>query len=269
MLTIRQGLVLFCMFFASILQAASMSDSILEIPNGTIFELRNELEIPANRNFIELGRNRINESFNEVNQVLNQQHKHYYGSNNYYHYNDYLYEWQQTAEQSYRECEERHRVYYNDYYGNTSSNNSTIISRGNGNSNVIVNNQTYTEPTYGSYINDNSCIKPEHTIAILLLDVEESGDGGIFRDGYEFEVDSVRHRNQGSFHVVTIYFDHEIAKGIRIISSQSPELIRVNQLQYRKTGKGFWQGLGAGIAGMSDIGGNHFTIRLASTRYYD
>ena len=259
---------LFCISCIGMLQAASLSDSILEISTGTVFELRSELDIPASRNFIVLGKNQLNESFNDINQTFNQKNGRHYTRQHYYHYDDYLYQWQQSVGQSYRDCLERHRTYYS-YGGDTSSNNSTIINQGNGNTNVIINNQTHTEPSYGSYINDNSCIKPEHTISVLLLDSEESGSGGIFRQGYEFKVKSVRYKRQGDFYIVTVRFDHDIATAIRIITTQSPETIRIAQLQYREIEDGFWAGLGSALASMMDIGGNHFIIKLASKRYYD
>ncbi|NOQ93903.1 MAG: hypothetical protein GQ547_04615 [Methylophaga sp.] len=250
------------------LQAASLSDSVLEIPKGTVFELRAELDIPANRNFILLGKNQLNESFNDINQTFNEQNGRDYGRRDYYHYDDYLYNWQQTVGQSYRECLERHRRYYS-YGGDTSSNNSTIINQGDGNTNVIINNQAHTEPTYGSYIDNNSCIRPEHAMSVLLLDADESEAGGIFREGYEFKVKSVRYKKQGDFYSVTVHFDHDIATAIQIISTQSPKGIRISQLQHKEIKDGFWAGLGSALAGMTDIGGNHFIIHLASKRYYD
>ncbi len=259
---------LFYITCAGMIQAASLSDSILEIPQGTVFELRNELDIPANRNFILLGKNQLNESFNEINQTFNQQNGKYYRQHNYYHYDDYLYQWQQTVGQSYRDCLERHRTFYS-YGGNTSSNNSTIINQGNGNTNVIINNQTNTDPVYGSYIDNNSCIKPEHAISMLLLDADESGAGGIFREGYEFKVESVRYKRQGDFYIVTIRFDHDIATAIQIVTTQTPESIRIAQLQYREIEGGFWAGLGSALASMTDIGGDYFIINLSSKHYYD
>jgi len=259
---------LFYITCAGIVQAASLSDSILEIPPGTVFELRSELEIPANRNFILLGKNQLNDSFNDINQTFNQQNGKHYGRHDYYHYDDYMYQWQQSVGQSYQDCLERHRNYYS-YGRNTSSNNSTIINQGNGNTNVIINNQTHTDPSYGSYIGDNTCIKPEHAMSVLLLDADESGSGGIFREAYKFEVKSVRYKRQDGFYIVTIRFDHDIATAIRIITTQTPESIRISQLQYREVGEGFWAGLGSALASMTDIGGDHFIINLASKRYYD
>lgn len=247
--------------------AASMADSILELPSGSEFELRAELEVPANRNFMLLGRDQLSETFNELNQSYNQMNGGHSSRYGYFHYNDYLSQWQETAVQSYRECLERHRTYYS--YGGSASGNSTIINQGSGNTGVIINNGDDSSPTYGSYIGDNNCIRPEHTIAMLLLDKEEAGSGGIFREGYRFKVKSVRHRQQRGFHVVTIRFDHDVARGIRIITSQNPTNITINQLNYRDFGGGFWQGMGAALVGLQDIGGDYFDIHLAENRYYD
>ncbi len=258
---IKNSLAALLLACLSPLQAASLSDSVLEIPKGTLFELRHELEIPANRDFILLGYNRLSESFNQINQSYNRQ------NGKYYFYHDYLVQWQESTRKSYGDCVERHRVYYR--HGGTSASNSTIISQGNGNTNVIINNQSDSIPTYGSYQGDNSCIKPEQTIAVLLLDADESGGGGAFREGYQFKVKSVRQERRGGFNMVSIRFDHAVAKGIRIISSQSLENIRISHLQYRDMGEGFFEGLGAGLAGLTDIGGDHFIIKLAAKRYYD
>ena len=262
------GLLLFAC--TGTLQAASLSDSILEIPQGTVFELRHELEVPANRNFILLGKNRLNESFNAINKTFNDQEgrSRHPSKQGYHHYDAYLYEWQRTVGQSYRDCLERHRSYYR-YGGERSSSNGTIINQGNGNTNVIINNQTHTQPSYGSYVGDNGCIKPEYSISALLLDAEKSGSGGIFRQGYKFKVKSVRYKQQGSFYTVTIRFDHDVAKAIRIITTQSPDAIRIAQLQHREIEDGFWVGLGSALVSMTDIGGNHFIINLAAKRYYD
>jgi len=268
MLLRKQSLILLFILCTASLQAASLSDSIVEIPANTLFELRQELEIPANRNFIRLGRNQLNERFNDINQTLNQQHGRNYTNYSYYKYNDYLADWQQSVGQSYYDCLERHRNYYR-HDGDNSSSTNTIINQGDGNTSVIINNQTHTEPSYSSYIGDNSCIKPEHTVAILMLDADESGSGGLFRQGYQFKVKSVRHTKQGDFHIITIRFNHDIAKGIRIITTQSPKDIRIAQLQYRDIEDGFWAGLGSALATMTDIGGNHFIIQLPAKHYYD
>lgn len=251
----------------NLLSAASPSDSVLEIPKGTLFKLRYELEIPANRNFILLGYNQLNENFNEVNKMFNQQNGNRYAKQGYFYYTDYLDIWLKTADESYQDCLKRHRVVYS-YGGSASTTNNTIINQGQGNTNIIINKNTYTAPSYGSYIGDNTCMIPEHTLAVLMLDKDKAGSGGIFRDGYVFKVYSVKHETRGRYHIVNIRFDHEIAKGIQIITTVSPETITMNQLQYRESGDGFWQGVGSALGSLIDIGGNHFTIELPELHYY-
>lgn len=248
--------------------AVSLQDSVLEIPKGTQFKLRNELEIPANRNFILLGYNRLNETFNDINKISNQQLGRDYQGRGYYYYNDYLSSWMKTAEQSYQECIERHRVTYS-YGGSGSSTSNTIVNQGHGNTNIIINQNTQKSPSYGSYIGDNSCIMPEHSAAVLMLDKNSAGAGGIFREGYVFKLTSVRHEIRGSFHIVTINFDHNIAKGVQIITTISPESISMNQLQYREISGGFWSTLGKSIASSMDIGGENFIIELPAIGYYN
>lgn len=243
--------------------AASMADSILETPSGTTFTLRHELEIPANRDYIVLGVDRLNETFNELYKTYNDNEGRYHGR---HHYDDYLHHWQANVDKSYRACLERHRVYYHDRpYGNDQN---VIINQGHGNTNVIINNSDSSSSTYGSYIGHNHCVQPEHTVAVLLLDTDESGSG-VFRDGYKFKVKKVRHRQDGHFHTVTLYFDHEIAKGIRIVSTSSPQEIKLFQLSYKEPGEGFWSGFASAVASLNAIADDHFEIALPSKRYYD
>jgi len=261
-------LVIFPVLISVQCHATSLSDSILTIPKGTVFELHNELDIPANQNFVLLGRNMLSESFNSVNQGLNKTNQAYHRNHRaFHHYNDYLNQWQQTAGQSYQTCLERNRVYYRNRA--SSSANNTIINRGNGNTNVIINNQTNATPTHGSYIGDNSCIKPEHSLAVLLLDTDKSGSGGAFREGYQFTVKSVRYTKRGDFDIVTIYFDHKVARGIRIITTQPARQIVINQLQRRKVADGFWAGLGSALMNLTNLGSDYFIIKLPSKHYYD
>lgn len=252
----------------SSLFAASLQDSILEIPKGTEFKLRNELEIPANRNFIVLGFNKLSETFNELNKGYNQQNGTLYSNQGYYYYNDFFNFWMKTADKSYQECLERNRVVYS-YGGIGSSANNTIINQGYGNTNIIVNQGTQTAPTYGSYIADNSCIMPQHSAALLMLDKNNAGAGGLFREGYVFKVTSVKHEVRGAFHIVTIRFDHDVAKGIQIVTTSSPENISMRMLQYREVGDSFLQAVGSALGGMMDIGGDNFTIALPDLRYYN
>jgi len=252
------------------LYAVSGGDSILNIPKGTTFKLRYELEVPANQNFLFLGGNQLQESFNEINQYFNQNNNNYslYNSHNYLTYNSYLTYWRESVHQSYMECIDRHRSYYS--YGGTPNN--VIVNNGYGNTNIIINNQQYNqpynEPTYGSYVNKNTCIMPEHTIALLLLNKNKTQSGGIFRDGYEFKVRSVNYRKNGDFYTINILFDHKIAKGIRIITTQSPKQIPISSLQAAGHSEGFWSSVNSALASLVDIGGDNFDIYLPDLEYF-
>jgi hypothetical protein len=256
-------------FFSPELKAVSVSDSIINIPKGTIFKLRYELEVPANQNFLFLGGNQLQESFNEVNQYFNQNNNNYYNRHNYFTYNSYLRYWQESVHQSYLDCIERHRSYYS-YGGNLGSSNNVIVNHGYGNTNIIVNNQANNQKTYGSYINKNTCIMPEHTIALLLLNKNKIQSGGIFRDGYEFKVRSVKYRKNGDFYNIDILFNHKVAKGIRIITTQSPKYIPISSLQ-ATTGQSnsFWSSVGSALASLVDIGGDNFDIYFPELKYFE
>ena len=261
--------VVLCTFFSSKLYAVSGGDSILNIPKGTKFKLRYELEVPANQNFLYIGGNELQESFNEVNQYFNQNNNNYYNRHNYFTYNSYLTYWQESVHQSYSDCLERHTSYYQ-YGGNS---NNMIVNNGYGNTNIIINNQQnsqpYNEPSYGSYLNKNSCIMPEHTIALLLLNKNKTKSGGIFRDGYEFKVRSVNYRKSGDFYTINILFDHKVAKGIRIITTQSPKKIPISSLQAAGHSEGFWSSVGSALQSLTDIGGDNFDIYLPKLEYFE
>lgn len=242
--------------------AASLSDPVVETPKGSVFKLRSELEIPANRDFILLGRDRLVEFQNDLSQTLNREAGRY----NYLQYRSYQRDWIESVSQTYVSCLERHRVYYKNY--DDTGSNTVILNQGRNNTNIVINNSPQT-PQYGSYIGNNPCIKPEHTMAFLLIDADESQGGGVFRSGYEFSTKGVDQRISGHFHIVTIKFDHDIVKGIRILTTQSPEAIAINAFQYSRPGKGFWGGLGSALAGMTHLGGNLFSIELPEKQYYE
>lgn len=265
--TLFRNLIGLSILFSAHSQSALLSDSILEIPKATLFELRRELEIPANQDFVLLGKDQLNESFNSINQTFNRS-EHAYKNNHqpFYHYDDYLKQWQESVGKSYKDCLNRHHVY--EPRLRRDKDNNTIINSGNGNTNVIINNQTNTAPTYSSYIGDNNCIKPEHSIAALLIDSEESESGGIFRDGYQFKVKSVRHKRRGDFNIITIYFDHKIAKAIRVITTKPANKITINHLQYHEAEDGFWAGISSALESLTNLGDDYFIIKLPSKHYY-
>ena len=258
-------------FFGPALYAVSGGDSILNIPKGTIFKLRYELEVPANQNFLYIGGNELQETFNEINQYFNQNNNNYslYNKDQYLTYNSYLTYWKESVHQSYLDCIERHRSYYS--YGGTT--NTGIVNNGYGNTNIIINNQQsnnqYNAPTYGSYVNKNTCIMPEHTIALLLLNTNKTKSGGIFRDGYEFKVSSVSYRKRGDFYTIDIYFRNKVAKGIRIITTQSPKQIPISSLQAAGHSEGFWNSVGNALQSLTDIGGDNFDIHLPDLQYFE
>ena len=258
--SILSTLILTCTMSAPSL-SASLSDPIIETPRGSIFQLRSELEIPANRDFMLLGKDQLVSFQNDLSQTLNREAGRY----DYTRYRNYQRDWIESASETYFDCLERHRIYYKSDYGSGGSN--VILNQGRNNTNIIINNNQ--TPKYGSYIGDNPCIKPEHTLAFLLIDSDESEGGGFFRAGYEFETGRVEHRTSGYFNIVTINFDHDVIKGIQILTTQSPELIRINQLNYVKPGKGFWGGLGSAINGMTQLGGNTFSVHLPKKRYFE
>ncbi len=259
--------VIFYSLFSSDLYAVSGGDSIINIPKGTTFKLRHELEVPPNQNFLYIGGNELQESFNEINQYFNQNNNNYYNRHNYFTYNSYLTYWRESVHQSYLDCIERHRSYYSTGGGGTS--NSVIVNNGYGNTNIIINNQQNTASTYGSYINKNTCIMPEHTVAVLLLNKNKTKSGGIFRDGYEFKVSSVNYRKRGDFYTINILFDHKVAKGIRIITTQSPKRIPISSLQAAGHSEGFWSSVGSALQSLTDIGGDNFDIYFPDLEYFE
>lgn len=258
------GLLLLTTIFCSNLFAVSGGDSIINIPQGTIFKLKYELEAPANQNFLYIGGNQLQESFNEINQMFNQQNNNQ--GHNYLHYNQYLGVWMESANKSYTDCLERHRTYYST---SSDASNNTVINNGNGNTSIIINNQQNSGTTYGSYIDQNTCIKPEHTIAVLLLNKDKTKAGGIFREDYEFRVKSVNYRKTGHFYTINILFDHKVAKGLRILTTQPPKTIPISSLQAAQSTTGFWNSFGSALASLTDIGGNHFDILLPDLEYFD
>lgn len=141
--------------------------------------------------------------------------------------------------------------------------------------NIIVNTQSATTPKVGSYIDNNYCIKPEHTFSALMINKHNADTGGIFRDGYTFNVRKVSHYIDGIYHVVNIYFDHEVAKGIKVVSTISSENIKIYQL-YNKpnsNSNSIWGDIANGINQVvntiGNITGDHFSISFPKKRYFE
>lgn len=242
--------------------AGSLNIPILNIPKGTTFTLNYELEVAANSDFIILGSNKLNELFNKMDQPYNN------SLNNYKRFDDYLITYTQSVEDTYKNCLERHRQYYT-YNNKNGSSSNTIINQGYNNTNIIINNTQSTPPTHVSYIGSNNCIKPEHSFSALIIDSDKAEGGGIFRDGYEFKVKRVRTHTQGRFNIIDITFKHKIAKGIRIVTTTSPKLLYAYHLQGNTSeSDGFWDGLGNAIGSITNIAGDHFSIKIPSKRYF-
>lgn len=236
--------------------------SILDIPQGTLFKLTRALEVKANRNYQVIGKDHLLEGFNTIHQTGNASAgKHH----RYPNYDLYLSQWRQNVDQTYQDCLNRHRVIY--HSETNRAGNSTIINRGNGNTNIIINQPS--EKISGSYQGAHNCIQPQHTLTLLLIDAEKAEGGGIFKEGYQFKVDKVRYRQHGAFHSVTLYFDHPVAEGLRIISTQHPQEIFLYQLQHQSASNGFWQSIGSALNTVQHIGGQMFEITPPTTRYYD
>lgn len=109
-----------------------------------------------------------------------------------------------------------------------------------------------------------------NTFAALLIDKHEADGGGIFREGYEFKVKRVQHYIDSYFHIVNIYFDHKVAKGIKIVTTTNPKNIKIFNLEYTvKKNDGFWSGLGNAFLGLNNIGGDYFKISLPSKKYFE
>jgi len=148
--------------------------SILDIPRGATFVLQEELEIPPNRNFAILGENQIDEAFNSTGQMLNDQDGRAIGNgwsephngSRYLTFRTYYTQIFESYEETYLKCLERHRHYV--ATPGSATGNTVIIQ--NGRNNVAVINQgTETSDEVYSYIGENYCTAPNHTIAALVI----------------------------------------------------------------------------------------------------
>jgi hypothetical protein len=265
-------LLIFLMFF---LASPAWADSILDIPQGTTFVLQQELEILPNRNFAILGQNDIDEAFNSTGQFLNDQDSRPLGNGRAGSYNNrcltfrnYYTRLFESYEETYVKCLERHRHYVRT--PGSSSGNNVIIQ--NGRNNVAVINQgAGTSDQVDSYIGENYCTAPNHTIAALVIDRDKAEGGGFFAEGYKFKVKKVKQRRRGFYNVTEIHFDHTVLAGIIIVSTHQPEEIPIGALdaQEHSTGKGFWASVGQALTSLTNIGGGYFQIELPEKRYYD
>ena len=275
--------------FVGLLQAAtanasSLSDSILNTPDGTIFKLNYELVVPAKSNFVQLGESSLDGLLNDIAKTGNQLDANMngysgnYGSNSnrygsYANFNVYSGNLLESAEQSYRRCVQAYkRTYRTNPNSNRSGRNNTVINNWGSNTNITVDNgYQYQQPTYGSYTEANSCQPPNYSMSALVINPKNARSGGIFRQGYEFKVRNVRHRRYGRFHKIYIDFNHKVAQGIVIITTHNPDEIRLHQLSANRqnSNDGFWGALAEGLASMGDVAGDNFEITTPDNQYFD
>ena len=257
------------LFAAKTSFASQVNGSVTELPRGTIFSLTRKLNVPANTRFVLLGRYGLQDFFTQAGKVLNDQNGRYY-CNDYY-FRDYFLYLTENAFEAYLQCLERHRTAYEIDKYNTGS--SVIMNKGKENTNIIINyNPVFIddEPEYYTYITPNSCMKPEYTYTALTINTDKAEQGGIFKKGYEFKVRKVTFKQHYYTSEINIYFDHEIAESLMIITSSDPKTIRISQLLaagYTKTG--FWATLGQGLSNMNSIAGNNFNITLPEKKCFD
>jgi len=250
------------------------ADSILDIPKGTTFELLQELEIPANRNFALLGRDEMDEAFNSTGQVLNDMDGRSLGDTgtiprpgDYLTFNSYYGRLFESYEQTYRECLNRHRSYT--MVPGTPASATIIIQQGNGNVTMLNQGNSTPDEIYTT-IGENYCTRPNHTIAALVIDGDRADGGGFFAQGYRFKVRKVRCKRGRFYNRVTIYFDHAILNGLVIITTHAPETIPIGALSgENSSGAGFWASVGNALADMTAIGGDYFKIELPAKKYYE
>jgi len=268
--------ILLLILFLLGLPLHASATSILEIPRGTIFKLLRKIEIPANRDFIMLGWDNMDEAFNTTGQMLDEQAgRTFYDrpgylpppSEPFLTFDDFVADTVTRQNRSYIDCLERHRVYYR--IPGTQAN-STIIQQGHGNIAIIQNNGG-TPDRYVNSIGENYCAPPEHTVAALVIDKDEADGGGILAEGYEFKVRKVNNKDYRNYSVVGIHFEHPIIKGIMVMTTRKPSTILSTALEASRSGKakGFWQAVGNALVDMKKIGGNAFAITPPGKRYYN
>jgi|GEM_PF-3547056 len=250
------------------------ADSLVDIPKGTVFELLEELEIPANRDFALLGQSALDEAFNSTGQILNDQTGRplnapgnlasVTGYLTFYRYYNRLFE---SYEATYLNCLERHRIYAR-MPGSVPST-AVVVQQGHGNVAIVNQGRSHSDEIY-SAIGENSCIPPNHTVAALVIDRKKAQGGGFFAEGYRFKVRDVRWQAGRYYHVVTITFDHEIVQGLVVVTTHDPETIPMSALSgEHSTAEGFWASVGESLVDMTRIGGDYFSIELPEKHYYE
>lgn len=258
--------------------ASSLSDSVLNTPDGTTFKLNYELKVPAKSNFVQLGESSLDGLLNDIAKTGNQFEAGYVVNSGYSgsyagysNFNVYSRQLLESAEQAYRRCLQGYKRSYQTN-PNYNRSNTTVINNWGNKSNITVDNRNqYQQPTYGTYTAPNTCQPPNYSMSALVINPEKARSGGVFRQGYKFKVSNVRHRRHGRFNKIYIDFDHDVAEGIVIITTHAPQEIPLHLLSSSRqsTNTGFWGALAAGLASMGDVAGDNFSISLPEDQYFD
>lgn len=265
-------------YFTDFSNASSLSDSILNTPDGTIFKLNYELVVPAKSNFVELGESSLDGLLNDIAKTGNQFEANINTTSsysttysNYSNFNVYSGQLLESAEQSYQRCLQGYKRSYQTNPNYNRSNTTVINNLGNNNNITVDNGYQYQQPTYGTYTEANTCQAPNYSMSALVINPRKANSGGIFREGYKFIVENVRHRRYGRFHKIYIDFDHKVAEGIVIITTHNPQEIQLHQLSgnNQSSGDGFWDAVATGLASMGDVAGDNFTISLPEAQYFE
>lgn len=262
-------------FGTNLVNASSLSDSVLNTPDGTTFKLNYELKVPAKSNFVQLGQSSLDGLLNDIAKTGNQFEAGFSVNSSYSsaysNFNVYSGQLLESAEQAYQRCLQGYQRTYQTN-PNYNRSNTTVINNWGSNSNITVDNRYRNQqPNYGTYTAPNTCQPPNYSISALVINPGKAKSGGIFRKGYEFKVSNVRHRRYGRFHKIYIDFDHKVAEGIVIVTTHAPRDIPLHLLSSSRqsSNSGFWGALAAGIASMGDVAGNNFSISLPEDQYFD
>ncbi len=240
--------------------ATSLADPVSTIPAGTVITILEELDAPANSEYIILGTRYADSFSNSLFQLVNDP-RHLYG---FHSYRSYLFE---TYEQTYGDCIEAHRQYVSVGGYDPSISNQTVVSgRGNtviNNNNFIGNTGGYSAPQTISYIGANDCTPPQYTVA--LLELSPTNKGRLIARGKTFEVKNAKVRRFGRFNEIRIGLKHKVVRALTIITTHEPDEISIFALDSSR-GDGFMQLLGSALTGITD---NYTAVALPAPEYID
>jgi hypothetical protein len=255
---LRQSAAMILLFVAS--AGVSFADPVDTLPSGSLVTIRNELTIPANRDYIVLGYRMSDLITNTLLLPYNQRRK-------YFIYNDYRTSLLDIYERTYGDCIETHRRYISTGGGNGNpavSHNTQVGGR----NNTVVNNTTVinqgsTAPSQSySYVAPNNCIPPEYTLTTLF--VERSGRERLIAEDKTFKVKKVKVTRAGIFNEVIIRFRHDVVKGLVILTTRDPREITISALD--ASGSGFLNNLHGALLG---IAGENLDISLPEPEYIE